>query len=141
MIPKGPATKVYLALGTTDLRKGFEGLSDPLRHQLKEDPLSGHLFALSSPSWKLAAVWTSDSANTCAKSFLNSVPGPSPEWLNSLPPYGKLLVISDTHSAYLPGLATIVGVPQTDTKEWRDMFFAPDPPVHPSCEISVIYPQ
>jgi len=45
MIPTGPATRIYLALGTTDLRKGFEGLSDFVKHQLKEDPLSGHLFA------------------------------------------------------------------------------------------------
>ena len=45
MIPTGPATKVFLALGTTDLRKGFEGLGDLVRHRLKEDPLSGHLFA------------------------------------------------------------------------------------------------
>ena len=45
MIPTGPATKVYLALGTTDLRKGFEGLSDLVRHQMKEEPMSGHLFA------------------------------------------------------------------------------------------------
>ena len=44
MIPTGPATKVYLALGTTDLRKGFEGLGDLVRHQMKEDPMSGHLF-------------------------------------------------------------------------------------------------
>src|SRR5437667_11263641 len=44
MIPVGPATRVYLAAGTTDLRKSFEGLSDLVRHQLKEDPLSGHLF-------------------------------------------------------------------------------------------------
>ena len=44
MIPTGPATKVYLALGTTDLRKGFEGLSDLVRHQMKEEPMSGHLF-------------------------------------------------------------------------------------------------
>ena len=45
MIPTGPATKVFLALGATDLRKGFEGLGDLVRHRLKEDPLSGHLFA------------------------------------------------------------------------------------------------
>ena len=44
MIPTGPATKVFLSLGTTDLRKGFEGLGDLVRHQMKEDPLSGHLF-------------------------------------------------------------------------------------------------
>lgn len=47
MIPWGPATRVYLAPGATDLRKGFEGLGDLVRHQLKEDPLSGHLFAFS----------------------------------------------------------------------------------------------
>ena len=41
MIPTGPATQVYLALGTTDLRKGFEGLGDLVRHQMKEDPSAG----------------------------------------------------------------------------------------------------
>jgi transposase len=47
MIPWGPATRVYLAPGATDLRKGFEGLGDRVRHHLKEDPLSGHLFVFS----------------------------------------------------------------------------------------------
>ncbi len=28
MIPLGPATRVYLAVGATDLRKGFNGLSE-----------------------------------------------------------------------------------------------------------------
>ncbi len=44
MIPVGPATRIYLATGATDLRQGFEGLSDQVRHRLQEDPLSGHLF-------------------------------------------------------------------------------------------------
>ena len=44
MMPIGPATRIYLAAGATDLRKSFEGLSDLVRHQFKEDPLSGHLF-------------------------------------------------------------------------------------------------
>ncbi len=44
MMPVGPATRVFLAAGTTDMRKGFEGLSDLVRHQFQEDPLSGHLF-------------------------------------------------------------------------------------------------
>ncbi len=50
MIPTGPATRVYLSLGTTDLRKGFEGLGDLVRHQMKEDPLSGHLFVFTNRS-------------------------------------------------------------------------------------------
>lgn len=44
MIPLGTATRVFLALGPTDMRKGFEGLSDRVRHQLQEDPFAGHLF-------------------------------------------------------------------------------------------------
>jgi transposase len=44
MIALSPATRIYLASGATDLRKSFEGLSDLVTHQFKEDPLSGHLY-------------------------------------------------------------------------------------------------
>jgi len=44
MIPLSPATRIYLAPGATDLRKSFEGLSDLVAHQFREDPLSGHLY-------------------------------------------------------------------------------------------------
>lgn len=44
MIPLGPATRIYLAAGVTDLRKSFEGLCDLVTNQFKEDPLSGHLY-------------------------------------------------------------------------------------------------
>ena len=40
----GAATRVYLAAGVTDMRKGFEGLFALVRGQLAEDPLSGHVF-------------------------------------------------------------------------------------------------
>ena len=43
-MPVGPATRIFLAAGATDLRKSFEGLSDLVRHRFQEDPLSGHLF-------------------------------------------------------------------------------------------------
>ena len=39
----GPATKVYVAVGATDLRKGFDGLYGLAREVLGLDPLSGHL--------------------------------------------------------------------------------------------------
>jgi transposase len=39
----GPATKVYLAVGATDLRKGFDGLYGLAREALGLEPLSGHL--------------------------------------------------------------------------------------------------
>ena len=44
MFGLGPATKVYLALGATDMRKGFEGLYGLVRDRLLCEPASGHLF-------------------------------------------------------------------------------------------------
>jgi transposase len=38
------ARRVYLAVGATDLRKGFDGLYGLVRSRLEEDPLSGQLF-------------------------------------------------------------------------------------------------
>jgi len=40
MIPLSPATRIFLAAGATDLRKGFEGLSDLVQHQFEQDPQS-----------------------------------------------------------------------------------------------------
>lgn len=36
--------KVYLCVGATDMRKGFDTLSTLVRETLKQDPLSGQLF-------------------------------------------------------------------------------------------------
>lgn len=38
-------TRVYLAVGATDLRKSFDTLAGVVRNSLRHDPLSGHLFA------------------------------------------------------------------------------------------------
>jgi transposase len=37
----GPATRIYLAAGVTDMRKGFEGLYGLVRDRLSCEPLSG----------------------------------------------------------------------------------------------------
>jgi transposase len=44
MINLGPATRVFLAAGPTDMRKGFDGLADLVRHRLAGNPLDGHLY-------------------------------------------------------------------------------------------------
>ena len=44
MFGLGPATRIYLAAGITDMRKGFEGLYGLVRDRLSCEPLSGHLF-------------------------------------------------------------------------------------------------
>ena len=43
MFGLGPATRVYLAIGATDLRKGFEGLFGLVQDRLGLEPLSGHV--------------------------------------------------------------------------------------------------
>ncbi len=40
----GPATRIYLAAGATDLRKGFDGLYGLVRDRLGAEPTSGHVF-------------------------------------------------------------------------------------------------
>lgn len=40
----GPATRIYVATGVTDMRKGFNGLYGLVRDQLGCDPESGHVF-------------------------------------------------------------------------------------------------
>jgi transposase len=44
VIVPGPATRIFLAPGPTDLRRSFDGLYGLVRSQLAEDPRSGHLF-------------------------------------------------------------------------------------------------
>jgi len=71
MMPVGPATRIYLAAGAPDLRKGFEGLSDQVRHQFKEDPLSGHLFVFANRKrtrikllyWDGSGLWVCGNTN------------------------------------------------------------------------------
>jgi transposase len=43
----GPATRIYLAAGATDMRQGFEGLYGLVRDRLQGEPLSGHVFVFS----------------------------------------------------------------------------------------------
>lgn len=47
MFGLGAATRIYLATGATDMRKGFNGLYGLVRDRLQCDPLSGHVFLFS----------------------------------------------------------------------------------------------
>jgi len=44
MLTLSPAVRIYLATGTTDLRRSIDGLSAVVRERFGLDPLSGHLF-------------------------------------------------------------------------------------------------
>ncbi len=44
MIQLPVGTKVWIAAGVTDLRRGFDGLSAQIQNVLHEQPFSGHVF-------------------------------------------------------------------------------------------------
>jgi len=44
MIGLPAGTRVWLAAGVTDMRKGFDGLAALVQTQLHEDPFAGHVF-------------------------------------------------------------------------------------------------
>jgi transposase len=69
MFGLGPATHVYLALGATDMRKGFDGLHGLVRQRLEADPLSGHLFLFCNrPRTRLKVLfWDGSGLWVCAK--------------------------------------------------------------------------
>lgn len=65
----GPATKIYLAAGATDMRKGFEGLYALVRNQLELEPLSGHVFLFSNAQRNRLRLlfWDGSGLWVCAK--------------------------------------------------------------------------
>jgi transposase len=69
MLGLGPATKVFVATGAVDMRKGFEGLFGLVRDELGREPLSGHLFLFANRSRTRLKVlfWDGSGLWVCAK--------------------------------------------------------------------------
>ncbi|MGB8846145.1 MAG: IS66 family insertion sequence element accessory protein TnpB [Terracidiphilus sp.] len=69
MFGLGPATRIYLSAGVTDMRKGFEGLYGLVRDQLQLEPLSGHIFIFSNAQRNRLKLifWDGSGLWVCAK--------------------------------------------------------------------------
>jgi transposase len=65
----GPATKIYLCAGATDMRKGFDGLYTLVRDRLELEPLSGHVFLFSNAHRNRLKLifWDGSGLWVCAK--------------------------------------------------------------------------
>ena len=63
------ATRVYVATGATDMRKGFEGLHGLVRDKLGSDPLSGHVFLFANRTRTRLKIlfWDGSGLWVCAK--------------------------------------------------------------------------
>ena len=69
MFGMGLATRVYVATGATDMRKGFEGLHGLVRDELGSDPLSGHVFLFANRTRTRLKIlfWDGSGLWVCAK--------------------------------------------------------------------------
>ncbi|MFV0409844.1 MAG: IS66 family insertion sequence element accessory protein TnpB [Paracoccus sp. (in: a-proteobacteria)] len=56
MMPVPANTRVWLAAGVTDMRKGFPSLASQAEAVLKQDPLAGHMFVFSGRRGDLVKV-------------------------------------------------------------------------------------
>ena len=65
MIPVPASTKVWLASGVTDMRKGFNGLSMLAQDALEQDPFSGHLFVFRGRRGDLIKIIWFDGQGAC----------------------------------------------------------------------------
>ena len=84
MLSIGPATKVYMAAGATDLRAGFERLGVLVQAVLEQNALSGHLFVFCNAArtrikilyWDGTGLWllTNRHAPQCAYRFVSEDP-------------------------------------------------------------------
>jgi transposase len=69
MIALSSATRVFVALAPADLRQSFNGLYGLVQRQLKQDPLSGHLFVFTNRSRNRVKLlyWDGSGLWVCAK--------------------------------------------------------------------------
>jgi len=65
VIPVPTNTKVWLAAGVTDMRKGFNGLSALAENVLKQNPYCGHLFVFRGRRGDLIKVIWFDGQGSC----------------------------------------------------------------------------
>lgn len=65
MVWRPANVRVRLAVGQTDMRKGFDGFAMLAQNLLKKDPFSGHLFVFCGRSGKLLKVLWFDGQGLC----------------------------------------------------------------------------
>ena len=98
MFALGPATKVYVATGATDMRKGFDGLYGLVRDELVQDPLSGHLFLFANARRVRFVVHLPHTSNT-KKPSPKSAAGGQPIAQNQNP--GPMAVARPTYTEFV----------------------------------------
>jgi transposase len=65
MIPVPANTRVWLAAGVTDMRRGFTTLAAQAEHTLQQDPFAGHMFVFRGRRGDLIKIIWWDGQGAC----------------------------------------------------------------------------
>ncbi len=112
MIPVPASTKVWLAAGVTDMRKGFAGLSALTEQALRQDPYCGHLFVFRGRRGDLIKVIWWDGQGACL--FSKRLERGRFVWLS--PAHGKVSVTPAQLAMLLEGIDW-----RTPQRTWRPL--------------------
>jgi transposase len=110
MFTLGASTRIWLATGATDLRRGFNGLHTLIVHQFGQDALAGDLFVFTNRRRDLLKVFYFDAGGiwVCAKRLEKG----TFRW----PPAGEPLV--SLRAAQLQLLLSGIDLTQTRARRW-----------------------
>ncbi len=112
MIPVPASTRVWLAAGVTDMRKGFAGLSALTETVLQRDPYSGHLFVFRGRRGYLIKVIWWDGQGACL--FAKRLERGRFVWPS--PAHGKVSVTAAQLAMLLEGIDW-----RTPQRTWRPL--------------------
>jgi transposase len=113
MFGVGPATRIYLAAGVTDMRKGFEGLYGLVRDRLSCDPLSGHVFLFANAQRNRLKLlfWDGSGLWVCAKRLEKG----RFRWPKAAGEEAKVTLSQEEFTLLLGG----IDLAQTKRREWH----------------------
>ena len=97
-----PSVKVHLALGSTDMRKGIDGLAMLVQGVLRQDPFSGHLFVFRGRKANLIKVVFWDGTGLCL--FTKRLEHGLFLWPSNVEPGGTLALTSAQLSNLIDGV-------------------------------------
>ena len=119
----GPATRIYVAAGATDMRKNFNGLYGLVRDHLGCDPESGHVFVFTNARHNRVKLLVYDGSGlwVCAK----KLDGGRFHWPQRGSGVKKIVLSYEELALILGG----IDLSQTERRKWYRK-----PPVEASAE-------
>ena len=107
-----PGTKVHLAFGYIDMRKGMNGLALLVQEVLRQDPFSGHLFVFRGRRANLIKIVFWDGTGLCL--FTKRLEQGIFLWPSNVEPGGTLALTSAQLSALIEGIDW-----RSPERQWR----------------------